>query len=112
MANGKKRVKSHRSPDWRPKVDYKETLAAKRMEKISHFPVWGSAFFAANLGLVIVGGVVSILAAAGACLLHWTVLKSKTIPTANKLLYCLLILVGSWAVWFVLMIAYQAVFGA
>ena len=111
MANGKKRVKSHRSPDWKPKVDYKQTLAAKRMEKFSHFPIWGSAFFAANLGLVIVGGVVSILAAAGACLLHWTVLKSKTIPSANKLLYCLLILVGSWTVWFVLMIAYQMIFG-
>lgn len=111
MANGKKRVKSHRSPDWKPKVDYKQTLAAKRMEKFSHFPIWGSAFFAANLGLVIVGGVVSILAAAGACLLHWTVLKSKTIPSANKLLYCLLILVGSWAVWFVLMIVYQMIFG-
>lgn len=110
MANGKKRTKSHRSPDWKPKVDYKQTQAAKRMEKFSHFPVWGSAFFAANIGLVVVGGVVSILLAIGACILDWTVLKKPELPHANKLLYCLLILVGSWVLWFVLMLAYQILF--
>lgn len=110
MATGKKRAKSHRSPDWKPKVDYKQTQKAKQMEKFSNFPVWGSAFLAANIGLVVVGGVISILLAVGASILHWTVLKKPDVPGANKLLYCLLILVGSWVLWFVLMLAYQALF--
>ena len=113
MASGKKRVKSHRSPDWKPKVDPAQTQRAKAEEKVARlkaFPIWGTAFFGADLGLVVVGGVVSILTAILAGMGHWMVLRKREIPTENQVFYCLLILIGSWALWFVLSLAYQVLF--
>lgn len=110
MASGKKRTRSHRSPNWKPKAKPQQTVAEQRVAKIKTFPIWGAAFLSANIGLVVIGGVVSILLAVAACILDWMVLKRQETPTAKKILYCTLILLGSWVLWIVLMMAYQALF--
>ena len=113
MASGKKRAKSHRSPDWRPKVNPEQTRRAKAEEKVARlkaFPVWGVAFLGADLGFVVTGGVVSILTALLAGMGHWMVLRNREIPTAKQVLYCLLILIGSWVLWIGLSLAQQALF--
>lgn len=113
MASGKKRVKSHRSPNWRPKVQPEQTRRAKAEEKVAKlkaFPIWGTAFFGADLGLVVIGGVVSVLTAILAGMAHWMVLRKRELPTENQVLYCLLILIGSWVLWFALSLAHQALF--
>ena len=109
MATGKKRTKSHRSPDWKPKVKPQETVAAKRAEKIKGFPIWATAYLAANLGLLLLGGVIPTALAIGACALDLWIVK-REIPTANKVLYCTLTFLASWVLWFVLMILYQTLF--
>lgn len=111
MANGKKRTKSHRSPDWRPKAKPQQTRAEERVEKIRNFPVWAAAYLAANLGLLLMGGVISAALAVGACALDLWIVK-REIPTAHKVLYCTLIFLASWVLWFVLMLAYQTAFSA
>ncbi len=109
MASGKKRVKSHRSPDWRPKVKPEETRAAKRVKEIKNFPIWATAYLAANLGLLFLGGVVPVALAIGACALDLWIVR-RDIPTAHKVLYCTLTFLASWVLWFVLMLAYQLFF--
>ncbi len=110
MAYGKKRKKSHRSPDWRPTVKPQETRAAKRVEEIKRFPIWGAAALASNLGMLLLGGLIPVLLAVGACALDLWIIR-REIPTENKVLYCILTFIGSWLLWFVLMVGYQAIFG-
>lgn len=110
MANGKKRKKSHRSPDWRPTIKPQETRAAKRVAAIKGFPIWGAAALASNLGMLLLGGLIPVLLAVGACAMELWIIR-KDIPTENKVLYCILTFIASWVLWFVLMMGYQMIFG-
>lgn len=108
MAKDKKRKKSHRSPDWKPTVKPEETRAAKRVQEIKSFPIWGAAFLAANLGLLFLGGALPVVLAIGACALDLWIMR-RDIPTANKVLYCTLTFLASWVLWFVLTLVSHAV---
>ena len=107
MANRKKREKSHRSPNWKPKTKTVQTRAEERVAKVKAFPVWGVAVLAANLGMLLLGGVIPVVLAVTACALELWIIR-REIPTANKVLYCVLTFIASWVLWFVLMLGYQA----
>lgn len=106
MANGKKRSKSHRSPDWRPKAKTL-TVAEQRVEAVKSFPVWGVAVLASNLGMLVLGGVISVGIALLAAALELHIMR-RSIPTANRVLYCVLTFVGTWVLWFILNLLVQA----
>lgn len=100
----KKRKKSHRSPT--PKAAPTAQPAAKRE---GGFPIWGTGFLAANLGMVLQGGVVPTALAVVGCLLDLLVLN-KPLPGEKKLIFCVLILAGSWVALIAFTLAYQQLY--